>query len=99
MNSFTSETAVEYLVSAPKVVRELQPMHWMFIDGPPDGTVMLVWQPLNQLGTMFASDGYIWADAEQVYTTEVRGYVSRYGPANIFFAYYKMAIADLAVDC
>lgn len=51
-------------------------MHWMFLDGPPDGTVMLAWQPLNHLGTNFASDGFVWADVEQVYTTEVRGYVS-----------------------
>ena len=75
MSSLTTETALEYLLSAPKVVRDLQPMHWKFLDGPPDGTVMLVWQPLNHLGTNFASDGYVWADVEQVYTTEARGYV------------------------
>lgn len=74
-NSLTMETAVDYLLSAPGVVRELQPMHWMFLDGPPDGTVMLAWQPLHQLGTNFASDGYVWADAEQAFTTEARGYV------------------------
>ncbi|WEW58073.1 hypothetical protein PRK78_003540 [Emydomyces testavorans] len=74
MASLTIETAVEYLLSAPKVVRELQPVHWMFLDAPPDGAIMLVWQPLNHLGTNFASDGYIWGDAEQVFTTESRGY-------------------------
>ncbi|EDN10109.1 conserved hypothetical protein [Histoplasma mississippiense (nom. inval.)] len=74
MNNLSHETAVEYLISAPKVVRELQTMHWMFLDGPPDGTVILVWQPLNHLGTNFASDGYVWADAEQLYSTEIRGY-------------------------
>ncbi|EER41680.1 conserved hypothetical protein [Histoplasma capsulatum H143] len=74
MNNLSHETAVEYLISAPKVVRELQTMHWMFLDGPPDGTVILVWQPLNHLGTNFASDGYVWADAEQIYSTEIRGY-------------------------
>ncbi|KAK2839152.1 hypothetical protein FQN49_006427, partial [Arthroderma sp. PD_2] len=73
--AFTHETAVEYLLSAPKVVRELQPMHWMYLDGPPDNTVMLTWQPLNHLGTNFASDGYVWADVEQAYTVEVRGYI------------------------
>ena len=50
-------------------------MNWMYIDAPPDGTVMLVWQPLAQLGTRFASDGYIWADAEQSFSMEARGYV------------------------
>lgn len=75
MSSLANETALDYLLSAPKVVRDLQPMHWKFLDGPPDGTVMLIWQPLNHLGTNFASDGYVWADVEQVYTTESRGYV------------------------
>lgn len=75
MANLTMEAAVEYLLSAPKIVRELQPMHWMFLDAPPDGTLMLTWQPLNHLGTNFASDGYVWGDAEQVYTTEARGYV------------------------
>ncbi|OJD22075.1 hypothetical protein ACJ73_06587 [Blastomyces percursus] len=74
MNNLSTDTAVEYLISAPKVVRELQTVHWMFLDGPPDGTVMLVWQPLNNLGTTFASDGYVWADAEMLYNTEMRGY-------------------------
>lgn len=50
-------------------------MHWTFLDGPQDGSVMLTWQPLNQLGTNFASDGYVWADVEQAFTFEARGYV------------------------
>jgi hypothetical protein len=75
MNGLPTETVVDYLVSAPKVVRELQPMHWTFLDGPPDGTTILTWQPLHQLNTNFASDGYIWADAEQAFTFEARGYV------------------------
>ncbi|KAL5334233.1 hypothetical protein BJX70DRAFT_402767 [Aspergillus crustosus] len=70
-----TETAVEYLASAPKIVREAHPMHWTFLDGPPDGSVMLTWQPLNHLGTNFASDGYVWADAEQAFTFESRGYL------------------------
>lgn len=69
-----SETAVEYLVSAPRVCRQ-QPMHWTFLDGPADGTVMLTWQPQAQLGQNFASDGLIWADVEQAFTFESRGYV------------------------
>jgi Fungal domain of unknown function (DUF1750). len=75
MNVLPTETAVDYLLSAPKIVRELQPMHWTFLDGPPDGTVMLAWQPLSHLGTNFASDGYVWADAEQAFTFEAKGYV------------------------
>lgn len=75
MHMMPTDTVVEYLLSAPKVVREAQPMHWTFLDGPQDGTVMLTWQPLNHLGTNFASDGYVWADVEQAFTFEARGYV------------------------
>ena len=75
MHMLPTDTVVEYLLSAPKVTRELQPMHWTFIDGPPDGSVMLTWQPLNYLGTNFASDGYVWADVEQAFSFEARGYV------------------------
>jgi hypothetical protein len=50
-------------------------MHWTFLEAPPDGTVMLTWQPLAHLGNNFASDGYVWADAEQAFTFEARGYV------------------------
>ena len=50
-------------------------MNWMFLDGPHDGSVLLVWQPLAQLGTKFASDGYVYADAEEVFMHQHRGYV------------------------
>lgn len=80
MHMMPTETVVEYLLSAPKIVREGQPMHWTFLDGPQDGTVMLTWQPLNHLGTNFASDGYVWADAEQAFTFEARGYVCFFFP-------------------
>lgn len=69
------ETVVEYLLQAPKITRELAAMNWMFLNAPADGSVMLVWQPLNQLGTQFASDGYVWADVEQAFSSEAKGYV------------------------
>ncbi|KAJ5432277.1 uncharacterized protein N7458_011433 [Penicillium daleae] len=73
MHMMPTETAVEYLLSAPRVC-QTQPMHWTFLDGPQDGTVMMTWQPLAHLGNNFASDGYVWADAEQAFTFEARGY-------------------------
>ncbi|KAJ6141532.1 hypothetical protein N7470_009922 [Penicillium chermesinum] len=83
-----NETAVEYLNSAPRICQS-KPMHWTFLDCPADGTVMLTWQPLNHLGNNFSSDGYVWADAEQAYTFEARGYTvemflhrSGYNPRN-----------------
>ncbi|KAJ5102641.1 hypothetical protein N7532_003170 [Penicillium argentinense] len=73
MHMMPPETAVEYLATAPRVCQS-QPMHWTFLDGPADGTVMLTWQPQQHLGNNFASDGYVWADAEQGHVLEVRGY-------------------------
>ncbi|KIX98330.1 uncharacterized protein Z520_05631 [Fonsecaea multimorphosa CBS 102226] len=68
------DTIVGYLLEAPKIVRDLQPMQWQFLDTPADGTLILEWQPLEYLGTSYASDGFIWADVEHVYKSEVRGY-------------------------
>ncbi|KAJ5908845.1 hypothetical protein N7495_001527 [Penicillium taxi] len=73
MHMMPTETAVEYLTTAPRTCTQ-KPVHWTFLDGPPDGTVMLTWQPMNQLGNNFASDGYVWADVEQAFTFESRGY-------------------------
>lgn len=68
------DIAVEYLIQAPRIVREVAPMSWMYLDCPPDGEVMLVWQP-SQLRTQAASDGFVWADAESAFSSEMRGYV------------------------
>ncbi|KAL8696424.1 MAG: hypothetical protein Q9224_002804 [Gallowayella concinna] len=46
-------------------------MSWMYIDAPRDGMMMLVWQPLAKLGTEFASDGYVWADPESAFSSEI----------------------------
>ena len=76
MSAISIETVVNHLLEAPKIVRDLHPMHWTFLDAPADGTVLLAWQPLNYLGTSFASDGYVWADPEHAFTHEAKGYVS-----------------------
>lgn len=70
------ENVVQYLLEAPRITRESAGMSWVFLPEPPaDGTVMLVWQP-PQLGSHMASDGYVWADAEQPFSSaEGRGYV------------------------
>ncbi len=70
------DTVVEYLLSAQRITRELAAMAWTYLDAPSDGSVLLVWQPLAQLGTNFASDGYVWADPETAFNSPVRGYVS-----------------------
>lgn len=68
------EKVVEYLVQAPQITREFAPMHWQFLDAPADGYSMIVWQP-PQLGTHFATDGYVWGGMEQPFAQEVRGYM------------------------
>ena len=75
INSITLDTVVGHLTEAPKIVHDLQPVQWQFLDAPQDGSVLLVWQPLEDLGTNFASDGYVWADVEQAFSQEIRGYV------------------------
>jgi hypothetical protein len=70
-----AEVIVDYLLKAPSIARNV-PFTWTFLDGVPDGTLYLVWQPLNHLGTAAASDGYVWADPEGAFSLEMKGYVS-----------------------
>ena len=90
-NNPSLESIVSYLSEAPKIVRDVQPMQWQFLDAPADGTLLLVWQPLEYMGTAFASDGYIYADAEQTFKSDVRGFVSP--AASVGCARYSNAIA------
>lgn len=69
------DQALEYLLGASRIIRELTAVAWTYLNQPADGTVYLTWQPLNQLGTQFATDGYLWAGAESTFTHELRGYV------------------------
>ena len=71
---FNLDILVEYLVQAPRIVKEQASMNWMFLHCPNDGDVLLVWQP-PQMGTREASDGYVWADPESAFSSEMRGYV------------------------
>lgn len=65
---------VELLMQAPHVMRDVAPVNWQFLDAPPDGSIMLIWQP-PPLGTMSASDGLVYASQEQAFSSEVQGYV------------------------
>jgi hypothetical protein len=67
--------ALEYLIKGPQITRDTSPVAWTYFPSPPpDGTVILTWQP-PRMGTMLASDGMVWADAESAYDMNVRGYV------------------------
>lgn len=78
LHSLNPEQIIEYLTNAPRIVKEVQPMSWQYLaQPPPDGTLLLVWQPEAQRGTQSASDGYLYADAEQSFQQPIAGYVSR----------------------
>lgn len=53
------------LLTAPKIARDQAPFYWTYLDAPRDGQIMLTWQPLQRLGTNFASDGYIWPSVDE----------------------------------
>jgi hypothetical protein len=61
----------KWLLSAPSIARDKAPFFWTYLDVPKDGSIFLTWQPLQLLGTEFASDGYIWAPGEAVFRQEV----------------------------
>jgi len=79
---FNLDVVVEYLIQAPRIVKEQASMNWMFLQCPQDGDVLLVWQP-PQMGTQEASDGYVWADAEAAFSSEMRGYVRTEIPSRL----------------
>lgn len=56
-------------------MRDTSPVAWTYFANPPqDGTVLLTWQP-PRMAQHFASDGMVWADAEQAFDMNIRGYV------------------------
>ncbi|KAH9891400.1 DUF1750-domain-containing protein [Xylariomycetidae sp. FL2044] len=60
-----------WLMAAPKIARDTAPFYWSYIERPENGTIFLTWQPLQQMNTMFASDGYMWPPQEQYFQHEV----------------------------
>lgn len=60
------------LLNAPKIARDTAPFYWTYLDAPPDGTVKLTWQPLQRMGTNFASDGYIWPGPDQYHAQDLK---------------------------
>lgn len=59
------------LMNAPSIARDKAPFFWTYLDKPENGTTVLTWQPLQLLGTNFASDGYIWPPSEQYFTQDM----------------------------
>ena len=60
-----------WLMQAPQVARDKAPFYWTYLDRPDNGSIFMTWQPLQLMGTNFASDGYIWPPQEQHMRQEV----------------------------
>ncbi|KAI1642904.1 DUF1750-domain-containing protein [Daldinia loculata] len=60
-----------WLMQAPKIARDTAPFFWTYLDRPENGNVFLTWQPLQQMGVNFASDGFIWPPQEQYLQQDV----------------------------
>ena len=60
-----------WLMQAPQVARDKAPFYWTYLDRPDNGSIFMTWQPLQMMGTNFASDGYIWPPQEQHMRQEV----------------------------
>ncbi|KAL9079514.1 MAG: hypothetical protein Q9157_001626 [Trypethelium eluteriae] len=73
MQQASLDIVTDFLSKAPTVTKEVAPMFWTYLTAPPDGTVILTWQPPNR-GEMFGTDGYIWADSEHTFHAECRGF-------------------------
>ena len=74
MQQASLDVITDFLSKAPTVTKEVAPMFWTYLNAPPDGTIILTWQPPNR-GDMFGTDGYIWADSEHAFQAECRGFV------------------------
>lgn len=92
--SLQPELLVDMLLKTPVVVQQY-PFAWSMIEPPPPGSLMLSWHP-PAMGTSCASDGYVWADPENVHTVDVKGYVCLPRPAVL---YYRMFLSSCYVLC
>ena len=68
------DQALQHLLQASHIVREVKPMAWTYLTPPQDGTMFLTWQA-PRMQNHFASDGYIWTDQEMTFRQHLRGYV------------------------
>ncbi|KAI0206412.1 hypothetical protein F4808DRAFT_407188 [Astrocystis sublimbata] len=65
------QEATSWLLQAPKIARDRAAFYWTYLDKPENGQVFLTWQPLQLMGTQFASDGYIWPPQETFFSHDI----------------------------
>ncbi|KAK3945358.1 SWI/SNF and RSC complexes subunit ssr4 [Diplogelasinospora grovesii] len=78
------QEVTKWLMSAPKIARDTAPFFWTYLDCPPDGSIILTWQPTGRRSVEFASDGYVWSQPEVFYRNDV-------GNGLILEIYYQRA--------
>jgi len=89
------EMVGDLLLKAPAAVQQY-PLQWTMLDTPADGSLFLVWVP-PMLNGGCASDGFVWADADQGYSMELpKGYVS--WTFLIYISFSKYDIAEVWVQ-
>lgn len=69
------DKVIEILLQAVQMTRRERTVSWQFLDAPPDGTLLVAWQPPS-MENRFATDGYEYADVERAFSQQARGYVS-----------------------
>ncbi|KAM3434641.1 hypothetical protein MY4824_005320 [Beauveria thailandica] len=62
----------KWLMGAPQIARDKAAFYWGYLDKPQDGQTFLTWQPLQRLGTNFATDGFVWSPPEEIYKHDLR---------------------------
>lgn len=73
MQTVHQHKIAEWLLEAPKLALNRSPFYWNYLDRPTDGMIMQTWQPSQQLGDQFASDGYVWMGPEHQFATTIEG--------------------------
>lgn len=66
------DKVAEWLLGAPRIMRDQAPFYWTYLDRPADGTILLLWQA-PPLGHELASDGYVWPPQETAFQLEING--------------------------
>lgn len=70
------DSVLTELLNAPRIVGSQKSVAWQYLAPPRDGSILLAWQPTAQMGNTYASDGFIFAEPEQMFRQTCRDYVS-----------------------
>jgi Fungal domain of unknown function (DUF1750) len=66
---------IQFLRTAPHIAKEAKPVSWKLIAPPNTGDMFLEYIAKHR-ESQFASDGYVWIDAERYMERDLQEYVS-----------------------